>query len=285
MLTGAVHASALDFLAHRLPPHPSQLPKRGPAPTLADRLFCRVAGWSYLLPFDLPPGLSDDGEDEDGEDEDEEDEEEEEEDKEGGGGVKIVTCLTNSREQHMIQAPPPGDDSDSSGSGSGSDDDEGGGSGSSSGSEEEEAKAAAATNGKGGGSKKHHYHHHHHEHDEHGACCGGGGHGAGVEEVSLSEDDEGGCANPIATLPGLVLEPGLVRAAVAFMGADGPGKAIAVRDLPGGSDAQRMQLAFALWAEGLASTLPGAGAGGGGGKKQAAAGKGGSERPAKKPKA
>jgi hypothetical protein len=53
MLTAAVHASAIEFLMNRLPPHPKQLGGKGRAPTLDDKLCCRVAGWGYLLPFEM----------------------------------------------------------------------------------------------------------------------------------------------------------------------------------------------------------------------------------------
>lgn len=77
-------------------------------------------------------------------------------------------------------------------------------------------------------------------------------------------------------------------------------QAIRIRDLPLRFDADKLHLAFALWAEGLASCIPskaGGGGGGGSGKKQkaaaAAGGGGGSKaaggagetaRPAKKAK-
>jgi hypothetical protein len=53
MLTAAVHASAIEFLMNRLPPHPKQLAGKGRAPTLDDKVWCRVAGWGYLLPFEM----------------------------------------------------------------------------------------------------------------------------------------------------------------------------------------------------------------------------------------
>jgi lysine-specific demethylase/histidyl-hydroxylase NO66 len=64
MLTPAVHSSAMDFLMNRLPPHPKQLPSRGTAPTMEDRVWCRVAGWAYLLPFELT-GMNCDDDDDD----------------------------------------------------------------------------------------------------------------------------------------------------------------------------------------------------------------------------
>lgn len=53
MFTSAVHSQAIDFLINRLPPHPKQLPARGPAPSMDDSVWCRVAGWCYLLPFEM----------------------------------------------------------------------------------------------------------------------------------------------------------------------------------------------------------------------------------------
>jgi hypothetical protein len=55
-------------------------------------------------------------------------------------------------------------------------------------------------------------------------------------------------------------------------------QAIPIRDLPLRFDADKLHLAFALWAEGLASCIPcksGGGGDGGGGKKQKAATAGG----------
>jgi hypothetical protein len=53
MMTAAVHSSAIDFLMNRLPPHPKQLAGKGRAPTMDDKIWCRVTGWCYLLPFEM----------------------------------------------------------------------------------------------------------------------------------------------------------------------------------------------------------------------------------------
>lgn len=66
MMTAAVHSSAIDFLMNRLPPHPKQLPAKGRAPTLDDKIWCRVSGWCYLLPFEMT-GMVCDDDDSDGE--------------------------------------------------------------------------------------------------------------------------------------------------------------------------------------------------------------------------
>lgn len=66
MLTSAVHSQAIDFLINRLPPHPKQLSGSGPTPGLDDRVWCRVAGWCYLLPFEMT-GMSCEDEVEEGE--------------------------------------------------------------------------------------------------------------------------------------------------------------------------------------------------------------------------
>jgi lysine-specific demethylase/histidyl-hydroxylase NO66 len=66
MLTAAMHASAIDFLMNRLPPHPKQLPPKGPAPTINDKIWCRVTGWGYLLPFEMT-GMVCEDDDSDGE--------------------------------------------------------------------------------------------------------------------------------------------------------------------------------------------------------------------------
>jgi hypothetical protein len=66
MLTAAMHASAIDFLMNRLPPHPKQLPAKGPAPTINDKVWCRVTGWGYLLPFEMT-GMVCEDDDSDGE--------------------------------------------------------------------------------------------------------------------------------------------------------------------------------------------------------------------------
>ncbi|KAF8073009.1 RIOX2 [Scenedesmus sp. PABB004] len=303
MLTPAVHASAMDFLMNRLPPHPRQLPGRGPAPRLDDAVWCRAAGWAYMLPFELT-GMNCEDDMFDGLEE---------------GSVKVVTCLANSREEHMIIQDPDAssdeeadDDDDGSGSGSGSgggsDDGDDDGSGDASGSGGGSDDGGAAENGAGGGGeaapKKHkcgdaHAHAHAHDGDGH-ACCGDdGGRGHGVQEHSLSSgaaDRE----NMVAALPGLVLAPGLVRAAAAFMTRESAATAIPVRELPLAGDASKLQLAYALWAEGLAACVPagaatgkGAGAKEGGGKKKRAPRPGGDEtatssgkaRPGKKAKA
>lgn len=66
MMTAAVHSSAIDFLMNRLPPHPKQLAPKGRAPTLDDKIWCRVTGWSYLLPFEMT-GMVCEDDDTDGE--------------------------------------------------------------------------------------------------------------------------------------------------------------------------------------------------------------------------
>ncbi|WIA29285.1 hypothetical protein OEZ86_011790 [Tetradesmus obliquus] len=264
MLTPAVHASAMDFLMNRLPPHPKQLPPRGPAPTMDDKVWCRVAGWAYLLPFELTGMNCDDDDDDAGLEE---------------GSVKMVSCLANSREEHMISAPD--DESSEEGSSSeeeeegpaggsdegGSDDDDEAAAGSGEGEEKGEAEDQAAAGKKkkqqqqqqqhGGEAHEQHHHHHHNEGEHH--CCGDDvcGQQHGVQEHSLSSGADGD-ANPVAALPGLVLAPGVVKAVVAFMAAEGPEQAIAVRDLPLPAESSKMQLAFALWAEGLAATVPSA---------------------------
>lgn len=68
MMTAAVHSSAIDFLMNRLPPHPKQLPGKGRAPTLDDKVWCRVSGWCYLLPFEMT-GMVCEDDDSDGEQE------------------------------------------------------------------------------------------------------------------------------------------------------------------------------------------------------------------------
>lgn len=67
MLTAAVHSSAIDFLMNRLPPHPKQLAPKGRAPTLDDKVWCRVTGWCYLLPFEMTGMVCEDDDDQDGE--------------------------------------------------------------------------------------------------------------------------------------------------------------------------------------------------------------------------
>eukprot|EP00879_Flechtneria_rotunda_P002692 GHRR01002898.1.p1 GENE.GHRR01002898.1~~GHRR01002898.1.p1 ORF type:complete len:336 (+),score=124.75 GHRR01002898.1:1704-2711(+) len=103
MLTGAIHSFAMDFLINRLPPHPKQLPGRGNAPTISDRIWCRLAGWSYLLPFEVT-GMNCEDDEVAGLEE---------------GSVKIVSCLMNSREEHMITMPDEFEDESNSSSGSG----------------------------------------------------------------------------------------------------------------------------------------------------------------------
>jgi lysine-specific demethylase/histidyl-hydroxylase NO66 len=67
MMTAAVHSSAIDFLMNRLPPHPKQLAGKGPAPTLDDSIWCRAAGWAYLLPFEMTGMVCEDDDDDTGE--------------------------------------------------------------------------------------------------------------------------------------------------------------------------------------------------------------------------
>ncbi|GLC34207.1 hypothetical protein PLESTB_001610800 [Pleodorina starrii] len=96
LLTSAVDDLSLDFLLHRIPPHPCQVPDQGEEPTLDDAIACRGKNLFRLVPFEAPEGgMSDD------EEEDEEDDEEEEGDKKTAL-VKLVTCLGNSRFKHMI---------------------------------------------------------------------------------------------------------------------------------------------------------------------------------------
>jgi hypothetical protein len=71
----------------RLPPHPSQLRKQGPAPTLTDRIAARGAGLFVLIPITPPPELA-------------------AQDPGAGGFVKLCTPLHNERLAHMM--PPEG---------------------------------------------------------------------------------------------------------------------------------------------------------------------------------
>ena len=291
MLTPAVLAASRDFWAHRLPPHPAQLAAPGPPPELDDAVWCRAARWCCLVPHDGPAGGDDESgsgsgsSSDDDEDEDEDEEEEHEEEEEEEAAVKLVTCAHNAREAHMMGGGSDDSDSES--------DDSGSGSGSESGSEDKEEEeeedsdeppmaialdagddgraAAAAKGSSGGGSESEeggsgegHDHGHDHEH-AHGDCCGidgceheGGGHGHGHGDG----------------LPGIVFPGGeTLRALVAVLNADAPGRAVCVRDLPLTHDADKIRLAFALWAEGFAATVRGSkGVGGGGaGRKKSKA--------------
>eukprot|EP00775_Hariotina_reticulata_P000580 gene580-859_t len=264
MMTAAVHSSAMEFLMNRLPPHPKQLPGRGQAPVMDSKLWCRVAGWSYLLPFEMTGMNCEDDEDE-GElwvtagreehmisipDEEESSEEEDEADDDQEGSDDDDA----SEDEPPAAAGTVAAGSDSQGGGGGADDeapasDDGGDADNHKSSGGKGAKAAAGRQLDGEG-----------EGHGHGQCCGDDGchhsHGHGVQEHSLSSG-AGEKENPVAALPGLVLAPGMVKAVVAFMAAETPDKAVSVRDLPLPSDGAKLQLAFALWAEGLASVLPG----------------------------
>ena len=103
LLVSSVHALSEDFWLNRLPPHPQQLPKQGPQPSMDDSIWCRTAGYSYLLPEE---GLGV------GDRIGEEVEKKEEEEEEGGGGVKLISCLNNIRETHMIRFPESDEEGD-----------------------------------------------------------------------------------------------------------------------------------------------------------------------------
>eukprot|EP00879_Flechtneria_rotunda_P000471 GHRR01000573.1.p1 GENE.GHRR01000573.1~~GHRR01000573.1.p1 ORF type:complete len:692 (+),score=292.63 GHRR01000573.1:55-2076(+) len=299
MLTGAIHSFAMDFLINRLPPHPKQLPGRGNAPTISDRIWCRLAGWSYLLPFEVT-GMNCEDDEVAGLEE---------------GSVKIVSCLMNSREEHMITMPDEFEDESNSSSGSGEGTSEeaastdkeevqSGGSQQASGAaavepsasgaaavepSANEAAAGASSDEEGQGKQwqqdaqplaavsegtkgnkaakqskqaaldhepESSYGEHTGEHNG-GHCCGDEACGAGacVAEPSMNSGAER--ENPVATLPGLVLEPGVLKAVVAFMAAESPEQAVHVQELPLTSDAAKLQFAFALWAEGFAACVAG----------------------------
>ncbi|GIL85103.1 hypothetical protein Vretimale_9964 [Volvox reticuliferus] len=94
---------SLDFLVHRMPPHPCQLPDTGEEPGLEDSLVCRGKNLFRIIPYELS-----DAEDSD-EDEDEEGDAKEAKEK---AVVKLVTCLGNSRFTHMISSHDHDDESD-----------------------------------------------------------------------------------------------------------------------------------------------------------------------------
>lgn len=80
----------------RLPPHPSQLPAKGPTPKLDHSLVCRGNNLSTLIPISVPGSKEQ--------------------------CVKLCTSLHNVREAHMIDLPSDMEDSDSE-SGEGEQDD------------------------------------------------------------------------------------------------------------------------------------------------------------------
>ncbi|GLI67008.1 hypothetical protein VaNZ11_011104 [Volvox africanus] len=99
LLEPAVDNLSLDFLVHRIPPHPCQLPDQGEEPGLEDSLVCRGKNLFRIVPYELS--------------DEEESDEEEDEAKEALGKkavVKLVTCLGNSRFTHMISSHDHGDD-------------------------------------------------------------------------------------------------------------------------------------------------------------------------------
>ncbi|PSC74527.1 bifunctional lysine-specific demethylase and histidyl-hydroxylase MINA [Micractinium conductrix] len=165
LLQTAADTMAEDFMRSRLPPHPTQLPPRGPAPTLQDSVQCVGAGLFRLVPFHPKQGggcAPDCDEDHehghghaehehghacDDEDSDEEHEEGHGHGHEGGGGgaaafgappacVRLVSCLHNERMAHMMSG---GGEEEGQ---SGSDDDSG-----SDGESDEDAAALAAAAG------------------------------------------------------------------------------------------------------------------------------------------
>ncbi|KAL4438516.1 hypothetical protein ABPG77_000164 [Micractinium sp. CCAP 211/92] len=139
LLTTAADAMAEDFMRHRLPPHPEQLPPPGPPPTLADAVQCVGASYFRLVPMNTKeeggcgPDCDEDHEHGHGHDhahgpacgsgcqephhghgssdEEEEDEGEANGRGHGGGGgvtgappawVRLVGCLRNDRSSHMM---------------------------------------------------------------------------------------------------------------------------------------------------------------------------------------
>ncbi|GAB4813452.1 hypothetical protein N2152v2_000498 [Parachlorella kessleri] len=100
-LLAAADAMAGDYMEHRLPPYPDQVPDLGPEPTLESRVAWRGPGLFRLVPLpeqDNPP------DDSDSEGDEEEESEEEDEAGEGPQWVRLVSCLMNSREDHMMSS-------------------------------------------------------------------------------------------------------------------------------------------------------------------------------------
>ncbi|KAL4853814.1 Ribosomal oxygenase 2 [Chlorella vulgaris] len=143
LLSTAGDAMAEDFMENRLPPHPDQLPPLGPAPALGDSVQCISSSYFRLESYrgkDIAEGGcgSDCEEDHEhshpnsrphshshgqahgqGEEDEDEDDNDDEEEEDGAGGnpsawVRLVSCLRNDREDHMLGQEGSDSDSDSS---------------------------------------------------------------------------------------------------------------------------------------------------------------------------
>jgi lysine-specific demethylase/histidyl-hydroxylase NO66 len=270
----------MDFWGTRLPPHPTSLPPPGPAPMrMTDVVAPRLGrGCVYLLPYTVRKvSLGGEGEGEGG--------------REGGGVVKLIHCLENSRKLHMMGAG--GEDEDGEGAGDEGDAEEEEEEEEEAEEEEEEeeeeegeegteeARSKVEGSGKGGCSEKKKISGR--GADARTVPARGNGDGKKEEEEEEveeeveeeeeeeegegEEEEEGSRASaegmsPLDAIPGIIF-PEKFRAAVAAL-FDGQGdgaaqdkeRRIVIRELPGlWEEADKMELAVALWQEGLVRTI------------------------------
>lgn len=241
-------------------------------------MWWRATGWCYLLPCSA----------QDTDDDNDDEEEEEEDDKddataaaaEDGCSVKLVTCLHNSREHHMIAgAGDDGEEDDEEDEEEDMSDNDVGrdvaadkphavagvssegvaAQPSSSGRHVVNAAQASHDTKASKNKRDHHQVHVGQGHDEAMACCTD----EGCHRAELDDsDDEGSLADDdaddvVAALPGMVFPHDTVKALVQIMAAETAEQAVAVEDLPLPSKSDKLLLVFALWAEGMISTVVG----------------------------
>jgi len=244
----------MDFLGARLPPHPASLLPPGPMPErLMDGIKLRVGrGCVYLLPYtvrEVKLGVQ--------EEEGEEGEGEGKGGREGGEVMKLVHCLENSRGLHMMGAGAGEEEEEEEGhegaeEGASEDDDDE--------DEEEEEEAETAVDFEKGNGEEGEEDMGGEDEDEE----------EDEEEEEEEEDDEDDASpagvSPLDAIPGIIF-PSKFRLAVAALlgggeggggggGGGGESRTIKIKDLPGlGSDADKLELALALWQEGLVTTV------------------------------
>ena len=257
LLLAAGDAMAEDFMRSRLPPHPEQLPTLGAAPTLADSVQCVGSGYFRLVALDGGAG-EDCGSDC-------EEEHEHGHAATGSGGppawVRLLSCLRNSRDTHMMGGPgdeggSSSDEDDGSGSERGGSGSERGGSGSEMSSEaaeqwvpgvtravaaagagrgrEPEAEVAGSTDEESGGSEER---------------------GSSKEEQDVEESSEGGARPAEDLVFPAAFAPALVQLLATAADAAGGGAPLPVRAIALPDAELQLQVAAALWDAGVLRTV------------------------------
>ncbi|KAM3570911.1 hypothetical protein VYU27_007030 [Nannochloropsis oceanica] len=242
----------MDFLGARLPPHPATLLPPGPMPErLMDGIKLRVGkGCAYLLPYtvrEVKLGM----------------EGEEGEEGEGGGMMKLVHCLDNSRWLHMMGAEEEEEDGEAEeeeeeeeedDDESEDDEDETG--------EEEEEEAVMKWKGNEEEGKEHMRSEEGQEEEEDEGEKQEEEEGGEEEEEEEEEASPAVGMSPLDAIPGIIFPAKFRLAVSALLGHGGGGeggeesRTIKIKDLPGlSNDADKMELAVALWQEGLVATV------------------------------